>query len=459
MNTMSILGYIRACLLLPMVLATPLSWGQNDEQMQTAADSVTTPAADTPARNPSMQSQDAATTTKNGTPAQEAAMRDDEVSALETTEPPVSKRSRAQQEQEYMRAIEQIESREGAYAEQLSESLLSLALKLQSQGRHSEAIKLFKRGVHLTRIHEGLYCPEQIPLLQGEIASHKASRNYLQADKRQNYLYRVQITSMAGSEAMADAFMDQARWQYDAYQLNLTQDDYTRVIDMLELYRMAFKDVVEREGEKSPGLLRPLQGMLKAQYMISQYDISPSTPVTGEDGYIDENLLRLRTYHGKSYQQGNAIIEAIASIERENNASDSQSAVNSWIMLGDWRLWNGRTKAAWGAYREAATELARSNDAQQQTQRLFGQPVALPNIADLSPLPPVVEPTDAAVTLAFGVSADGRVKNLERLDDNEEDDKQAFRLMRQLRNTTFRPRLEAGEPVETQKLVKAFNLQ
>ncbi len=51
------------------------------------------------------------------------------------------------------------------------------------------------------------------------------------------------------------------------------------------------------------------------------------------------------------------------------------------------------------------------------------------------------------------------MQDLQRMDENEAEDRQAARLMRQLRNTTFRPRFEAGQPVETEKLVKAFNIQ
>ena len=93
------------------------------------------------------------------------------------------------------------------------------------------------------------------------------------------------------------------------------------------------------------------------------------------------------------------------------------------------------------------------------TRQLFGAPVALPDIADLSPLPPTVDPQQADVLLAFGVNEQGRVQDLQRMDDNAAQDRQASRLMRQLRRTTFRPRFEAGQPVETEKLVKAFTFQ
>tara|TARA_B110000503_G_scaffold43274_1_gene70801 strand:- start:41119 stop:41307 length:189 start_codon:yes stop_codon:yes gene_type:complete len=57
--------------------------------------------------------------------------------------------------------------------------------------------------------------------------------------------------------------------------------------------------------------------------------------------------------------------------------------------VGDWHLWNGKTNAAWAVYQQAATELAREDGAEERAQMLFGEPVALPAMADVSLLPPV----------------------------------------------------------------------
>ena len=152
---------------------------------------------------------------------------------------PAATTSTSQEERAYQNAIEEIESSQGAYAGGLSESLYSLALSLQSQGRHAEAIKLFRRGVHLTRINEGLYCPQQIPLLQGEIASHIAAQNYALADERQHYLYRVQMRSLGSGDALTDALMQQAKWQYNAYQLDQGPQAYTHLMAMRDLYQQA----------------------------------------------------------------------------------------------------------------------------------------------------------------------------------------------------------------------------
>jgi hypothetical protein len=384
-----------------------------------------------------------------------------EGAAAPAIETPAAETHSSAQERDYQNAIAETESSEGAYAAGLSESLYSLALSLQSQGRHEEAIKLFRRGVHLARINEGLYCPQQIPLLQGEIASYKAEQNYALADERQHYLYRVQMRSLKPGDEFTDALMQQAQWQYDAYQLGLGPEGYSHLMDMWDLYQQAVQDVIAREGEKSPKLLPPLYGMLQAQYLISGYELreTDQQQVFAEDQRINEPLLRFRVYRSDSYQQGNAVIKAISGVDQGPATPGSKALAQTLVMLGDWRLWNGRTDDAWEAYREAETELAQAGDAQAQIQQLFGEPVALPDFTAIKPLPPTVDPQQGDVTFAFGVGENGRVQDVERMDNNEAEDRQASLLMRQLRRTTFRPRFTGGQPVETEKLVKAFDVK
>jgi len=375
------------------------------------------------------------------------------VSAQETAEDKPSQEGKLQQEQAYLDSIETIESDGGAYAPELSEPLLSLALTLQSQGRHTQAIALFRRGIHLTRVNEGLYCAQQVPLLQGEIASHLATQDYAMVDERQDYLYRVQMRSSAAGDGLTDALMQQAQWQHAAYQLGLGAPEYLRLLNMVELYRQAWGNIAaEEKGEEtSVKLLPPLQGMLETQYLIAGYTWQESDRAFDEDERPSKSLQQFNAYRIQSYRQGNKIIEAIARIER--------NVANTQVMLGDWRLWNGRTKSAWQAYQEAETELVREGDAEVQLQKLFGQPVALPDIAGLPPLPPAVDPKEAEIVLEFTVDAKGKVQDLERIDDNDDYNKQAKQLMNRLRKTTFRPRFADGQPQETEKLVKAFDVQ
>jgi hypothetical protein len=128
----------------------------------------------------------------------------------------------ARTEERSMRnAIREIESSHGAYAADLPEQMLSLGLALYQQERHGEALAVFKRGVHLARINNGLYSAEQIPLLQGEIKSAIALQEYAQVDELQEYLYRVQQRGLPVGEARANGLIQQATWHFNAYQLRL----------------------------------------------------------------------------------------------------------------------------------------------------------------------------------------------------------------------------------------------
>lgn len=369
--------------------------------------------------------------------------------------------SAADQEQAFRQSIHSLESSNGAYASGLSEQLLSLGLALQSQGRHREAVALFKRGVHLTRVNEGLYSEEQIPLLQGEISSHLALGQYSNADERQRYLYRVQVRSMESGTPRAIAFMQQANWQYNAYQLGLGGMGYSRLMNMWDLYRLALNDLVAREGEDSHQLIPPLRGMLQAQYLIAGYDPqSESTSDSADDLGARQELNRFYAYRAQSYEKGSAVIKAIHDIETANSGPQSIPVARALVMLGDWQLWNEERSQSMETYRLAMMELAQRDDAQVQIDLLLGQPAALPDLDGVRPLPAPVSADEADILLEFGVSPKGRVTGLERIDENDEAPRgKANRLMRKLRKTRFRPRFEAGEPVGTERIVKAFQFK
>ena len=357
-----------------------------------------------------------------------------------------------------LEAITRLESSEGAYAAGLSEQLLSLGLKLQSQGRHGEAVTIFKRGVHLARINGGLYCEEQIPLLESEITSHLALGQYAEADERQHYLYRVQVRSLDGGRPRTLAFMQQANWQFNAYRLGVGEQDFGRLMNMWDLYRLALNDIATREGETSVNLLPPLRGMLQAQYLISGYaGEAPSAGFSTGETFVDQQQQnRFNAFRAQSYKKGRAVILAIYDIEREHHGADSVEAAEALVMLGDWLLWHEERDAAKQAYGDAFAELVKLDDAQGDIERIFGEPAALPDLDGVRPLPVAAE--GGNIVLEFGVTREGRVVDLERIDDNEVSDGKANRLMRTLRKTRFRPRFETGEPVGTDKIVRAYSI-
>jgi hypothetical protein len=361
-------------------------------------------------------------------------------------------------EQPFRDAIAGMERGQGAYAEGLSEQLLSLGLTLQRQGRHGEALDVFKRGVHLARINHGLYSAQQLPLLHAEIASHLATGQLSLADERQQYMYRVQLRSLDRG-SMAGALMQQASWQFSAYRWGVGGPGFLRLMNMWDLYRLALNDVVSREGETSRDLLPPLYGMLQAQYLISEYNgedqASGFDSGEGYGGSVEYN--RFNAYRNQSYDRGRAVIQAIYDIGRQPGNGEPLAAAEALVMLGDWYLWHDQRDDGLQAYADALAELAKLDDAKTEVERIFGQPVALPDMDGLRPLPQNVEPDAADILLQFGINERGRVIDLDRIDKNEVDEGFANRLMRTLRKTRFRPRFENGEPVTTNHIVWAYD--
>jgi len=112
---------------------------------------------------------------------------------------------------------------------------------------------------------------------------------------------------------------------------------------------------------------------------------------------------------------------------------------------------------------------------------LFETSTPLPDIDSLRPLPPFSRDDTGPIVVQFRVDESGKVKDLERLaitDDSEtaadasgegDSDKSDLasaevvasnveRLFRKMRRTRFRPRYEAGAPVETDTVIWSFAL-
>lgn len=361
-------------------------------------------------------------------------------------------------EQSYRAEIDQLESSQGAYGAALPETLLGLGLSLQSQGRHEEAIQVFSRGMHLARINDGLYGKTQIPLLEGQIASYLALGDYTQADDRQHYLYRVQVRSLERGDALISALMQQAQWQYQAYRVSNSGNSHGRLTNMWDLYGMAVNNILERDGGVTSNTLPPLRGLLRTQYLISRYQPAQSLQTPPDEMASRQNLYRFKNYYSQNYDRGTRVIEAIVGIETGQLPEDAEPPTEALVLLGDWQLWHGKTDIALQSYLNAATELAPEGDAQVLIDRLLPEPVPLPDVDGLRPLPAAIDPDEGGVKLEFGVDERGRVENVMRLDENEDLDSQARRLMRALRKTRFRPRFESGQPVDTQNIVRAFKV-
>lgn len=363
----------------------------------------------------------------------------------------------------YQFYITDLESRQGAYAPGLSEQLLGLGMAYQNQGLHKEAVKVFKRAVHLARINTGLYSEEQIPILQQLISSHMAAGEYGKADERQYYLYRVQRRVYGrNTGAMSTAMLERAQWERQAYHLAVGETSFTRLLTMWELYRAALSNIAELEGQYSNSLVKPLRGLLQTQYLIAEYEgeATPTFEVNGGGG--EQNSLaqnRFSMLRNTNYRQGTAVITALRDVYVYNEEESSPKPALATLELGDWQLWYQKRENAWKSYQQAWSDLAGKENGDAILAEHFGRPVMLPNIsgahADLDPPANV----SGYVVVSYGVNAQGRVTGLKMLEKqltSAETAKSPIRLMRRLKSKRFRPRFEGGERVATEGIVEQY---
>ncbi len=370
-------------------------------------------------------------------------------------------------------ALTAIESVQGAYSYALSEQLYSLGLAFQIQNQHKEAFAAFKRGIHLTRINNGLHSLEQIPFIQAEINSSLMTGDFENADLRQAYLLKVQLHSLPSGEQFTDAMMQQADWQQKAWELGVggNEASFFHLTSMAHLYRMAIQDIMQSDGPKSPRALAPLYGLMKTQYLISSAENS------GYSGSarLGTELTPVDSYQVQAFKMGKSIIESIYNLEMVVHGEDSVQVAKTFVMLGDWMLWNNKRNAAHEAYVNAIEELSERDDAEIEIAHIFGNPTPMPDFDGIRTLPPSVEPGEDKVLLQFSVNLRGRVIDMERLDEYERYDRQknkyenntlsdlnekkVQRLMRKIRGTKFRPRYDGLNPVVTENILRAYEVE
>ncbi|MCZ6827985.1 MAG: hypothetical protein O7F73_00060, partial [Gammaproteobacteria bacterium] len=92
----------------------------------------------------------------------------------------------------YLETIEAAEDSGGAYSADLAEPLAGMGHAYQAEDKHPQAMDFFRRALHLSRINEGLYSANQLPVLAGMINSQMAMGQLSSVDENQEYRFRVQ---------------------------------------------------------------------------------------------------------------------------------------------------------------------------------------------------------------------------------------------------------------------------
>ena len=225
------------------------------------------------------------------------------------------------------------------------------AINLQSNGQHSEAIEKLKRAAHLSRINEGLNARSQLPYLRAEIASHRALNQLAIADERQTYLSRIESTTIPSGPAKVEALLAQAEWHQYALLQDLDKEKVEAAARMgkaWNFYRQALDESITVYGEHSKDLFPAFQGMVRAQYLLANYQgIGAAMP--GKMHRYDSEYATNK----ETFKRGLSILVAMQQLNRDRLGVSRETQAEDLIRIGDWAWWTGNRMNAISFYQEA----------------------------------------------------------------------------------------------------------
>jgi len=364
--------------------------------------------------------------------------------------------------------IERLESSQGAYSPVLAELSVSLGKVLHQNQDYTGAISAFKRSVFLIRVNDGLNNPLQIPILKSLVTSHIAAGQFVEADERQSYLYRIQsINYQQNPERSLQAMLDFAEWQRKAYLLNLGKRSGQRLLMMHDFYQHAIQMLISSGETESKAIIAPLEGLMSAQYLLSVYQdrqpeafqISAKTAAGNEfTSPLDNHMEFL---HSSAFKQGNVILSRLHSLHVNDIDRSALAPVEYSIASADWHLWYNKRSAAMNLYREAYQELLKLEDADLHIHRLFGSPVSLPTTestgSKLLTHKGRKKDDSGRFLVSYNISKAGKPFKFELIQaEPEGKSRRRSKVLRELKSKRFRPKFENGEPVVTENIVEEY---
>lgn len=380
------------------------------------------------------------------------------ISTQTGSETPLSEEELQRNIKKYHRAVTELEKIHGAYHEQIGEQLIGLGSFLQNNGQYADAVNIFNRALHISRISQGLHNLNQLPIVEQIIESNTALKNWPELSKNYDYLLWVNRRAYEHNDLRLLPVIDRVgRWNLNAYEMGASEIPYGHLLIAEKLYRHAIDIIETNYGPYDPRLIDPLYGIALTNYRkaahasstedIDEVRISSRAHPNEYQRMLEDQGMRQNVV-SMSYRVGKKAMTRIIDIFQNNQSLANNAHAMAYIKFGDWYLLFNKRTTAIGSY-EKAYQMLEQEDASIR-QRLLGNPRSLP-VTQL----PVDQQTprkinNSYVIASMDISETGSPENIQIIEsypsDNDSIRRQAKRT---IKYTKFRPRFENGQAVAT----------
>jgi tetratricopeptide (TPR) repeat protein len=315
----------------------------------------------------------------------------------------------------YLQAIDAVEKTEGEFGLSLVSPYRGLARSYIKAGRYPEAITALETAKTVSQRNLGLFNVEMSPLLDDMTTAYlglgdtRTAQN-IQLERLDNAVKRY---------GPNDQRVIPYRYVLADYYQRSREPDSAR-----QQYTEVLKTQESQLGPEHPGLLNPLRQLVRIDLLTNQTEV------------------------GEAHNR-------LVSVLLHNPNTDAIERAESLATLGDWAIVANDMTAARDWYKQAWEAFSSKPDF--DTAAAFAKPEMIDFVAPLNSVDRGEKSRLpygwAEIDFNFDVGADGRPQNVHVLRPEGAPPSQfESRYSRRLRETHFRPRLVAGEPVATENV-------
>lgn len=368
---------------------------------------------------------------------------------------------------DYLDAIDRIESDYGPYSTELSDLYLGLGQALLDKGEYERAKDAFNRGVMVVRVNAGPNSPEQTNHLYLIASVEAALGNGNAADEVMHNIYFINAEHYGENSAEMLPVLERMYQWYALVRPPNSDDndyaDYERNIGMAEqmvrISEAAF-------GPDSPTAADAYRRLGEAQFQSVRYLIAQGMALT-MDAYVAvtsrtlDSASVVKISIGKHYDAGRRVFkEYLAAIDADASLTPMDVA-RAYADVGDWYLAVGKSRTAREHYRQAWQVLSDSDGYAELAENYMADPKP---VYFFNPPPDFLEDTEAPLPgmdldISMTVTSYGDVRSAEVLNAPEDVPEDVLGdILRLVRQTPFRPAVKAGETVTTKDFIWRFSI-
>ena len=345
-------------------------------------------------------------------------------------------------------------------APELAEPWMLLGDAYLQAGQIQAADNAYEQSIHITRVNQGLFTPEQLETVFRQAGLLEFMGDLEGATGREEYAMVLQRKKFGQSLELVPGLYRMAEWY-----LKVAQP-----VNAREAYEEAIKMLYASKTENTASLVEAYIGLANS-YRMERFPPDGFYQVDDSDFMWqggNPQAGRWDLSQGMFFGPANrALLRAEELLRFSMEESDEAKAKLSQvrISLGDLNMlfekwgtaedWYQSVFALWGAL-PAHENLAVSESVQERLRGWFGEPVPLH-----LPLPSEVGkvedyPPDrlgvGSITLAFSISSHGKVGRIDTVEMNP-DRLRDLRFRRVLRESRYRPQIENGEAVRSERVI------